>query len=100
MSTVRREIKRAWVALALPLLSPVKYAAAIADARLDRAMTCPECGHGAEPDPEIRAEQADGCDCTDDLCACYVESDRVPCGMPDANCGLRGGGAHCGGCRD
>ena len=75
-------------------------AATAVENRLDRAMTCPECGHGAETDHIIRAEQADACDCTDDLCACYVESDRVPCGRPDADCGLRGGGAHCGGCRD
>lgn len=41
--------------------------------RLNRAMTCPECGHGAESDPVIRVEQADGCGCKDDLCGCYVE---------------------------
>lgn len=75
-------------------------AATTMERRLDQAMACPECGHGAETDPVIRAEQAEACDCTDELCACYVESDRVPCGRADAACGLRGGSAHCGGCRD
>lgn len=42
--------------------------------RLDQAMTCPECGHGAESDPVIREEQAAGCGCTDDYCACNPDA--------------------------
>jgi hypothetical protein len=52
----------------MPLTYPAKYA----ENRLDRAMTCPDCGHGAESDPVTRAEQADECDCADDLCGCYT----------------------------
>jgi hypothetical protein len=66
-ANAKRRIRRALWVLAMPLTYPAKYA----EHRLDRAMTCPECGHGAEPDPVIRAEQADECDCVDDLCGCY-----------------------------
>jgi hypothetical protein len=44
-----------------------------AEARIDRAMTCPECGHGAAVSAELRAEQAENCDCTDELCVCNDE---------------------------
>jgi len=44
-----------------------------AEDRIDRAMTCPECGHGSALDPVVRAEQAENCDCTDELCVCNDE---------------------------
>lgn len=44
-----------------------------AEARLDQAMTCPECGHGSAVSAEVRAEQAENCDCTDELCVCNDE---------------------------
>lgn len=51
-----------------------------AEDRIDRAMTCPECGHGAALDPAVRAEQAENCDCTDELCVCNdaVEYGEAP----------------------
>jgi hypothetical protein len=45
-----------------------------AENRLDQAMRCPECGHGGELDPELAEEHADGCECTDPLCACNPEA--------------------------
>lgn len=52
------------------LLWPVDSLRNWADERLDRAMTCPDCGHGSAVDPVVRAEQAENCDCTDDYCEC------------------------------
>lgn len=45
-----------------------------AEDRIDRAMTCPECGHGSAVDPVVRAEQAENCDCTDDYCECNPDA--------------------------
>lgn len=45
-----------------------------AENRLDQAMRCPECGHGGELDPVVAEDNADGCECTDPLCACNPEA--------------------------
>lgn len=56
------------------LIAPTSSIRAWADNRLDHAMRCPECGHGGELDPVLAEEHADGCECTDPLCACNPEA--------------------------
>lgn len=51
-------------------LGVARHPVRAADEFLERKMTCPECGHGGTLDPVERAAQADGCDCTDEWCAC------------------------------
>lgn len=55
------------------VLAPIESVRTWAEDRIDRAMTCPECGHGSALDPVVRAEQAEACDCTDELCVCNDE---------------------------
>lgn len=49
-----------------------------AEQKIAKLETCPECHHGSEPTWQERADAAEGCPCTDDRCACYVESERYP----------------------
>lgn len=67
---LKYRVRRALWITAMPLTYPARYA----ENRLDRAMRCPECGHGGELTPELAEEHADGCECTDPLCACNPEA--------------------------
>ena len=40
---------------------------------IDQRVKCPECGHGMEKDPAVRAEQAYWCTCSDEDCFCHEE---------------------------